>query len=179
DRSQIMKGSLFDIDPVLARRMTSGEDGFIRAKGPWQKRDAWIAFVPIGAGGLSLGVVYPADELMMQAAAVQADLLTIGVIGLLGLIAVLLIIVRSFSRPIAALAEAAQRIAAGDLDFQLETKTRTREVNHLTQAFRTMTADLKKRIEDLRHATAQRERIEGELEAARTIQSSILPQKFP
>lgn len=179
DRAQIMKGSLFDIDAELARRMTSGEDGFIRAKGPWQKRDARIAFVPISAGGLSLGVVYPSDELMMQAAAVQTDLLTIGIIGLLGLAAMLVIIVRSFSRPIAALAEAAQRIAAGDLDFQLETKTRTREVNHLTQAFRTMTADLKKRIEDLRHATAQREKIEGELSAARTIQSSILPQKFP
>jgi sigma-B regulation protein RsbU (phosphoserine phosphatase) len=91
----------------------------------------------------------------------------------------LFIIVRSFSRPIAELAGAAQRIAAGDLDFQVKTNTRTREVQHLTDAFRTMTADLKKRIEELRQATAVRERIAGELAAAHTIQNSILPAKFP
>ncbi len=179
DKSQIMKGSLFDLNPELARRMTAGEDGFIRGRGPWQNQDAWIAFVPISTGNLSLGVVYPVGELMAQAAAAQADLIWLGFIGLVALLAMLLIIVRSFSRPIAALAGVAKRIAAGDLDVDIATHTRTREIRHLTDAFRKMTGDLKARINELREATATQERIEGELSAARSIQASILPASFP
>jgi sigma-B regulation protein RsbU (phosphoserine phosphatase) len=179
DRALIMKGSLFSANEWLGRRMTNGEDGFVRARDPWKQQDAWIAFVPIATGKLSLGIVHPARELNAKAAAVQADLLTLGIIGLIALLAMLLLIVRSFSRPIAALAQAAQQIAAGDLDVEIRPHTRTREVAHLTDAFRKMTADLKTRIDQLRHATDARERMEGELSAARTIQASILPAEFP
>ena len=179
DKAQIMKGSLFDSDPALARRMTAGEDGFVRARGPWRNQDAWIAFVPIRTGDLSLGVVYPVGELMAEAADAQADLIWLGILGLAGLLAMLLIIVRSFSRPIAALADVAKRIAAGDLDVEIASHTRTYEVSHLTEAFRKMAGDLKARINELREATATQERLEGELSAARSIQASILPAAFP
>lgn len=175
DRSQIMKVSLFETNPWLAQRMTSGQDGFVRAVGPWKNQDAWVAYVPIKTGNLSFGVVYPVKELNAEAAAVQFDLLTIGIIGLIGLAAMLLIIVLSVSRPVASLADAARQIAAGDLDVEISPHTQTLEIAHLSDAFRKMTGDLKARLSELREATAAQERSKGELAAARLIQSSILP----
>ena len=179
DRAQIMKGSLFDSDRALAASMTAGMDGFVRAKEPWRGQDAWIALVPIRTGELSLGVVYPAGEIAAKAAALQTDLITIGAIGLIALVAMVAIIARSFSRPISALAQAARRVAAGDLDVPIDARASTREMSVLAGAFGKMTADLKSRIEALKLATAAHERIEGELAAARSIQASILPAHFP
>jgi sigma-B regulation protein RsbU (phosphoserine phosphatase) len=179
DPAQIMKGSLWKFDAELARRMTSGEDGFIRSKEPLRHEDVWTAFVPIKTGDLSLAVVYPEDEIMASAFALQRELLLLGVVGLLALFAALVLVMRSISKPVTQLSLAAQRIAAGDLDFQLTSRTRTQEVSNLTQAFQKMTSDLKRRMEELRSATAAKERIEGELHAARTIQMSILPLQFP
>lgn len=177
DHSKLMSGSLFDLDPTLATRMTSGESGFIHALGPLRRGPAWIAFTPIKTGGLSLAVVTPAEEVMAGVLKLQRELMLLGGIGLLAIGAVLVLIVRSISKPIAELALAAQRVAGGDLDLQLAQRTRTLEVSNLTSAFQKMMGDLKTRMNELRAATAAKERVEGEMEAARTIQMSLLPQK--
>lgn len=179
EKSQIMKRSLQEFDMALAQRMTAGQEGFVHARGPLRMESVWTAFAPIRAGNLSLAIVYPADEIMAGAFRLQRELLLLGGVGLLALCGAIIVIVRSISRPISQLAQAAQRVAGGDLDLEISHQTRTAEVRHLTDAFRKMTSDLKRRIEELRSATAARERIEGELQAARKIQMSILPRDIP
>jgi sigma-B regulation protein RsbU (phosphoserine phosphatase) len=42
----------------LARHMLAGEDGFLRTADPLRGEAAWITYVPIGEGGLSLAIVH-------------------------------------------------------------------------------------------------------------------------
>ena len=52
-------------------------------------------------------------------------------------------------------------------------------MRHVTNAFNKMTRDLQMRMQELRYTTTVKERIEGELNAARSIQMSLVPKRFP
>ncbi|MDB6171902.1 MAG: hypothetical protein JWL59_1213 [Chthoniobacteraceae bacterium] len=180
DKGRIMKSSIQEVNPELGRRMISGEDGFLRTQDPSTGRDAWIAFVPVQNGELSLAVVYPESELMKEALRQQVELLVLGISGLMVMFAAVILVARSISRPIRELAIAAQEVAAGRLDYKLSpNNTTVDEVRHLTFAFNKMTRDLQMRMEELRYTTTITERLQGELSGARSIQMSLLPKIFP
>lgn len=179
DKSKVMRSTVQDVNPELGRLMTNGTDGFLRTREPATGREAWIAFVPVASGDLSLAIVYPLTELMGDALRLQVELLTLGVLGLMAMFVALIFIARSISRPIAELAGAAQEVAAGRLDIQLDTRAPVAEVRNLTRAFNKMTRDLQMRMQELRYTTTVKERLEGELHAARSIQMSLLPKVFP
>lgn len=179
DASKVMKAMLQDSNPALAASMRSGKAGFRRMKEPYRDEEAWIAFAPIEAGGLSLALVYPTREVLSEAFNLQREQLALGLIGLLALFAALVFVAKSVTRPISELARAAQEVAAGNLDQRLEIDAPIEEVRHLTSAFNKMTRDLQMRMQELRYTTTIKERIEGELSAARSIQMSLIPKKFP
>ncbi len=58
-------------------------------------------------------------------------------------------------------------------------RSRGDEVGELARAMSTMLTQLEAYIEDLKETTAAKERVEGELSAARDIQMGILPRDFP
>ena len=179
DRAKIMKASLQDTNPVLAQHMLAGEEGFLRTQEPMRGRAAWIAYVPIQKGELSLAIVYPESEALGEARELRNELLAIGLVGLAGLFAALVIVARSISKPITQLAVAAQQVAQGDLEQRLNVNAPTLEVANLANAFNTMTRDLQMRMQELRYTTTVKERYEGELGAARGIQMSLVPKHFP
>jgi sigma-B regulation protein RsbU (phosphoserine phosphatase) len=109
----------------------------------------------------------------------MAQQLALGVIGLTLLFGAIVLVARSISKPIRQLADLAQEVASGNLETKLETNGSTVEVEHLTRAFNTMTKDLRMQMQELRYTTTVRERLEGELSAARSIQMSMLPKIFP
>ncbi|MCW5758633.1 MAG: SpoIIE family protein phosphatase, partial [Phenylobacterium sp.] len=57
--------------------------------------------------------------------------------------------------------------------------TRSDEVGSLAEAMTAMIARLQRYLIDMEQATAARERVEGELSAARDIQVGMLPRRFP
>jgi len=179
DKSKVMRSTIHEVNPELARRMTAGDDGFLRTQEPVSRRNAWVAFVPVHGGEFSLAIVYPQRELIAEALRLQIELLVLGLIGLVVMFVTIIFIARSISRPIANLAHAAQQVAAGELDHKLETDTPIDEVRHLTFAFNKMTRDLRMRMEELRYTTTVKERLEGELSGARAIQMSLVPKRFP
>jgi sigma-B regulation protein RsbU (phosphoserine phosphatase) len=138
-----------------------------------------VAFVPVKQGDLSLAIIYPRAELMAAAFDLQKELLALGAIGLAGLFVALWLVARSISRPITQLAQAAQEVAAGQFDLRLDASGATAEVRRLTFAFNKMARDLQMRMQELRYTTTVKERLEGELAAARSIQMSLLPKVFP
>jgi sigma-B regulation protein RsbU (phosphoserine phosphatase) len=85
---------------------------------------------------------------------------------------------RTITKPIQKLREGVERIGAKDWDYRVDIKTGD-EIEELSEAFNEMAADLKRHIEDLRRTTAEKERIEKELEIARQIQESFLPRSCP
>lgn len=85
---------------------------------------------------------------------------------------------RKISGPIRQLARHAQMIGQGNLGERISFKSRD-EVGELAGVLNKMSSDLKDYIENLRKTTAIKERMEGELNAAHSIQQSILPHDFP
>jgi sigma-B regulation protein RsbU (phosphoserine phosphatase) len=179
DESKIMQASIQHTNIELGQRMLSGESGFLRTLDPLQNRPAWIAYSPIHNGGLSLAVVYPEDEALADARQLRNELLATGAVGLLCLLGALIFIARTTSKPIAQLARAAQLVADGDLEQRLSVTAPTEEVRNLMNAFNKMTRDLQMRMQELRYTTTVKERFEGELNAARSIQMSLVPKHFP
>jgi len=179
DEKKIMQATIQDANAELGDRMRAEESGFLRARDPWQDRPAWIAYAPVHAGGLSLAVVYPEEEALAGARHLRNELLTTGAVGLLGLLGAIFFVARTSSRPIAELARAAQLVADGDLEQRLSATAPTEEVRNLMTAFNKMTRDLQMRMQELRYTTTVKERFEGELNAARSIQMSLVPKHFP
>ena len=93
------------------------------------------------------------------------------------LAAAISIVIWSAIHPLAALTRAAQAVAAGNLAMPIPAMERRRdEVAALARAFVGMQRSLGVYVEDLRQATARRQRIETELAIAKEIQFSLLPE---
>ncbi|MEA4863673.1 MAG: SpoIIE family protein phosphatase [Victivallaceae bacterium] len=88
-------------------------------------------------------------------------------------------VARRMSRPLETLAKAANRVGRGDFSAPLPATEAKDEIGELTTAFSTMQRELSKYIEEVKSSVAARERIEGELNAARAIQNDILPKLLP
>lgn len=179
DQSKIMQSTVQDLHPELGKRLLSGDSGFLRTQEPWQKRAAWIAYAPVQQSELALAIVYPEDEALAEARELRTELLATGLLGLLGLVLALILVARSVSKPIQQLAHAAQLVAGGDLEQRLSVNAPTIEVRNLMNAFNKMTRDLQMRMQELRYTTTVKQRFEGELNAARSIQMSLVPKTFP
>ena len=83
-----------------------------------------------------------------------------------------------FVEPIHELSEGVRKIASGDLDEKLDIKTGD-EIEHLAVGFNAMTDELKTYMKNLTKITAEKERIATELDVAKNIQTSMLPNNFP
>jgi sigma-B regulation protein RsbU (phosphoserine phosphatase) len=177
--AMIMHRTVQEVNPELAANMANGQDGWMLTREPDQGREAWVAFSPILDGALSLAVAFPRKEVMADANRLVMELVSIGLVGLLLLFGGIVVVARSVARPIGQLAKAAQEVAAGNLELHLESPGATSEVRHLTEAFSKMMRDLQMRMQELRYTTTVKERLEGEMSAARSIQMSLLPKKFP
>jgi serine phosphatase RsbU (regulator of sigma subunit) len=80
----------------------------------------------------------------------------------------------SITRSIGRLSKGTQRLREGDLSVRLEVKSRD-ELGELAGSFNLMVADLNRMLVEIK----EKERLEGELEAARSIQMKLLPQELP
>lgn len=179
DPEKVMTATLEESNAELAAWMLGGEAGFRRTRDPLRGEEAWIAFAPIEAAGFSLALVYPKREVLGEALQLQQEQLALGALGLCALFAALVFVTRAISRPISRLSQAAQEIAQGNLEQQVRVDAPIEEVRQLTSAFNKMSRDLQMRMQELRDTTTVKERIEGELNAARSIQMSLVPREIP
>lgn len=89
-----------------------------------------------------------------------------------------LYIARMITNPISILTRGAEAIGRGEFDHRVALQSGD-EIEMLANSFNRMAADLKKHIQDLGIATAERERFLRELEIAKGIQQSFLPEVAP
>jgi len=85
---------------------------------------------------------------------------------------------QTITTPIAVLEESVNIIANGNLQHHIEMKTND-ELETLAKSVNKMATDLKIYIENLQKITAEKERIDTELDLARKIQDSMLPNIEP
>ncbi len=84
---------------------------------------------------------------------------------------------KSITRPVEALADGAKVIGDGNLDYEFA-NLGTDEIGMLASTFNSMTVRLKQYTEQVARAAAEKQRLESELDVARSIQLGILPGKM-
>jgi len=85
---------------------------------------------------------------------------------------------RKITNPIKTLTTSSEIIGGGNLDHRVEIRTGD-ELEGLADSFNKMAIDLKRYTEELRLTTAEKERMQRELEIAKGIQQSFLPELPP
>lgn len=161
------------VEPLVQRART-GLSGF--AAVPLNGRLFRITYRPIGAHtDWTITTAYAEDELFADVSSLQRTQIGLAVTGLALLAVAIVVLSQRITRPIGALAASAGRLATGDLDGPLPQSASRDEIGALTTAFSHMRDSLKDYIRNLQETTAAKERLEGELEAARRIQADMLP----
>jgi sigma-B regulation protein RsbU (phosphoserine phosphatase) len=84
----------------------------------------------------------------------------------------------TITRPVEELALGVRKIGTGNLDVTIPVKGKD-EIAELGSAFNKMTDDIKQHIADLQYITAEKERVQTELNVAAQIQNDMLPNIFP
>jgi sigma-B regulation protein RsbU (phosphoserine phosphatase) len=163
----------------LGQRMVSGETGYIPLRNLLDNEPSHLAFAPVPSTGWSVSVIVTDAELLAPVVSLSRSVAAVGAAGFGLLLLIIVSIARTISRPIRALDDAAETLAGGDLDAPLPSVPGNDEVAHLAESFSRMRIELKRSMEDLRVTTAARQKIESELEIARTIQMSLVPRTFP
>ncbi len=158
--------------------MIEGQTGVLTYTRPNGERLV-TAFNPIPATpGWSLGVSLYQEELLGTATALMSHLIITIIAVILAVLIMVYFISDRISKPLLQLTKGVKMVSSGDLDYTLTVKTGD-EIEELAGAFNRMTADLKEYISNLQKTTAEKERIESELQVANKIQSSMLPRTFP
>ena len=181
-----------------AKSMVKGESGVVPVK--IDGKNYYLAYSPMPSIGWSFGTLTLQDEIIKasestrdyfigQIEIFQEDLqkqysflFKLSVAILLMLLFVLFFLSSKFSKrvsqPIMELSDNVREIASGNLDKKIDIHTGD-EIEHLAACFNAMTSELKDYMKNLTKVTAEKERIATELNVAKDIQHSMLPNIFP
>jgi len=165
------------IESIL-NRMVEGESGLVslRTVDAEFDHDRWISFSTVPSVEWALGIIFDEKELYEGIHILYMKLIAIGFAGFLILGFLIMYISRRFVKPIEKLAYATKKIGEGEFDVPIPSFRFDDEVSQLGQSFRNMQSQLRLYINNLKETTAQKERMESELEIASTIQQQMLPE---
>jgi sigma-B regulation protein RsbU (phosphoserine phosphatase) len=183
----VMNASIFDIaesrnDSLLreaGRKMLRGEQSIVEISSPGTKEKFWLYYAPLLSNGYTMGIVIPQKEFYADLYQLNKTVFFSGIAGLIFLFAVISVISKKITLPLRNLSEATKVIGQGDFSVKLPQLTTGDEIGILSRSFEKMQITLKEYIENLKSATAEKERIQGELRIAHDIQMSIIPKTFP
>ncbi len=160
----------------MLKNIDQGRSGVARM--PYKGRQSSWAYRPMGPGGGVLLLIVPHAAVTAEAADAEASILKrtnemISVTGIFTLGAAILVVIMAFSAsrvvtlPLRRLAEAAGRVAGGDLDARVPASGGD-ELADLGRAFNDMVPHL-----------AERLRLKNDLELAMEVQQHLLPRHPP
>lgn len=183
---------------AIGENMTEGKTGVARCS--FEEGEKFIAYAPVKCVNWSVGVIMPVEEVVAPALTTKGKIASASmdttnhinnqidnIKNIFILVFMLLFFVVSglslfFSRvitsPVMELKKGSEALGKGDLDYHVEVKTGD-EFEELAESFNKMAVDLKDHIDELRRTTAEKERMHKELEIARGIQQSFLPEASP
>lgn len=187
NESFIMAESVFSLAewhdlPALAdlgREMTAGKQGVVRIADFQTGQPKWCAFANVPAAGWSLAAMLPEEEVLAPVRGQLRRQICLLLAGL-GLILTLVIFASGWvTRPLGRLAAAVRTVAQGNLDVRVEGIRSHDEIGQFAATFNQMVVDLKANVEATIRETNARQAIEREVQVARQIQTSLLPQRRP
>lgn len=161
---------------VLDKEKFDGrEDTFhLRADGD----DLLFVYRPFGHSDWKICSVSPYSAIMSSLDLVTFKAIILLLVGLL-ILAVLIRIIMVYSmRPLGKLTAAAASISSGNLDVKLPEMKSSDEIGRLNNAFSGMQMSLREQMKRLVDTTKAKERIESELNIAKSIQMGLVPHTF-
>lgn len=183
---------------AVAENMTAGKTGIGNVL--FNGTPLYVAYAPVRSMNWSLAVAVPESEITGPVDVLTGSItratrdtgshitgetgwlsLVFSVLFLIILAGVFLVSVflsRVITRPVSTLKEGATTFGSGNLDFRINIESGD-EFEELARSFNSMANALQENIRNLRETTAEKERYAKELEIARTIQTSFLPEKMP
>jgi len=188
-------------DPALVaigRNMTAGKTGFERVR--FGDAESFVAYAPIHSQNWSVAlalpvkeVTAPIDQISIQLTDSSSEakerlkgqsqqimiLFSLLFCILLAIVIVLAVnLSKIITRPVDALKSAALALGHGDLEYRVSLHTGD-EFEELANSFNHMATDLRQNITDLQRTTAEKERYTKEMEIAKEIQDTFLPDTIP
>jgi sigma-B regulation protein RsbU (phosphoserine phosphatase) len=137
----------------------------------------WIYSAPIEGTHWRLGLGVPEHQIYAGVRRIFLLSLTLGLLALLGVALTILLTIRRTMAPLGVLADRAEHVARGELDFELPPVRRPDEVGRLTRSFDHMRRELALHLEDLARVAGEKQRLASELEIAHQIQIGLLPNE--
>ncbi|MFA5268735.1 MAG: SpoIIE family protein phosphatase, partial [Methanoregula sp.] len=201
DEEFIQDNAFSSSNPALvgvAANMTAGKSGVEKVR--FNDSMVYVAYAPVSSMNWSFAVSMPettilepilkteakiAHEMNMTGARIAEQ--TGRVLSIFAFLFCLLLVIviilswrlaRIITRPVDALKAGAVALGAGDLDYHVDIRTGD-EFEDLAVSFNTMASDLRTSIDNLRLTTAEKERYTKELEIAKEIQDTFLPESTP
>jgi phosphoserine phosphatase RsbU/P len=137
----------------------------------------WIYLVPLEGTRWTLGMSVP--EANIYAAIWRTFLAdaTLGVVALAGVALIALLVTRRMMSPLGVLADRAEHVARGELDFALPKIHLNDEVGRLTRSFDRMRLKLALHLQTQARVAREQQRLDSELEIAHQIQIALLPNE--
>ncbi len=176
----IFTEGLIDPDPAqdeLGKSMLDLEAGYRRMEIDGIR--SYVFFTPLKATGWSMAIVCPESDIFGRFNRLRWFVTMIDLLGLLLLFFSCFQVIRKAMRPLSDLARQAEDIASGHFDTVLPENKQPDELGTLSRSFADMQSSLVTYMDELTRTTANKVRIEGELQIARNIQMGMLPQVFP
>lgn len=166
---------------LLNKEIREGKSGQVRVEGLTTDIDEpyWVFYSPIISTGWSFATALPEREVFaFTKIQIQRVVFGISVILVLAIICVL-VVSNSLTRPLKTLTDAVKQLAEGNLSTSIKDITAHDEIGQLSRAFNNMTLQLRQYVDELKKQYAARDAVENELTIARSIQSTLIPNKFP
>ncbi len=183
----IMNETIFTLaekldDPSLktiGNEMVGGNMGALTNTTLFPGQKAWIFFHPLTTNGWSMAVVFPENDVFAGINRISIRIIFVSTIGLVFLLLGVIWISRSITKPIRILSKVTDEIAEGNLDVPIPEIKSSDEIGKLAGSYILMRDNLKKHIKEVTHLTADKERLESELNFAARVQQGFLPQELP
>ncbi|EQB34393.1 hypothetical protein M947_10960 [Sulfurimonas hongkongensis] len=141
-----------------------------------KEKEHWTYYANIKNTKLTLAIVFPIDELFSSLHYMSIIHIILATIGAILLIVTMALISRRVTEPLRELTRITDDIAKSDFDKKITLPKTHDEIYKLSLAIDTMQKAIKKYIKDLRIATMAQQKIDSELDIARSIQRSMLPK---
>jgi sigma-B regulation protein RsbU (phosphoserine phosphatase) len=150
--------------------MKQGETGEVEIPDPRY----WLGWTPVNGSPWQLSLPIDMRSIMEPVwSAVRRDTM-LAITGLLINLAVIALLAGLFTRPIRRLANAFNQVRSGDLNTRVDVRSRD-ELGRLAEGFNQMTSQLGALVESRSKAKVHRAAVERELDIAREMQASLLP----
>ena len=165
------------IDDRIGYEMIDGKTGMEAVDRDGTK--FYINYAPIERTGWSMATVIPAKLIFARSMIFGGIVVAVMLIGLAILFFICHHILIRVTKPLTLFAKSADEVAQGNLNASLPQILSHDEMKRLHDSFAMMQTSLKEQMEELKQVNETKGRIEGELNAAKDIQMSMLPKLFP